>query len=215
MNAEPRLGEGGLLRRGLRLEYLTVTWNVIEAVVAVGLGFAAGSIALVGFGFDSVIEVVAASVVIWELRQVGQDRERFALRLIAVSFFVLTAYLGFQAVRDLFTRAEPHESVPGIVLAAASLVVMPLLAIAKRRTGLGMASAPLIADSAETMLCALLSLILLVGLLLNATVGWWWADPVAALGIAALALREGVDAWRGEPHEGVEGEGESRQNDRP
>jgi divalent metal cation (Fe/Co/Zn/Cd) transporter len=205
MNGGPRLGERGLLRRGLRLEYLTITWNVIEAVVAVGFGIAAGSIALVGFGFDSVIEVVAASVVIWELRGIGEGRERFALRLIAVSFFVLTAYVGFQAVRDLFARAEPHESVPGIFLAASSLLVMPVLAIAKRGTGRAMASAPLIADSSETMLCGLLSLILLVGLLLNATVGWWWADPVAALGIAALALREGIEAWRGEPHEGLQG----------
>ena len=187
-----------LLRFGLRLEYLTISWNLIEAVAAIGFGLAAGSIALVGFGFDSTIEVFAASVVIWELRGDDEHRERLALRLIAISFFVLTAYVGFQAVRDLLTRAEPHESVPGIVLAAISLVVMPLLAIAKRRTGQAMSNAPLIADAAETMLCSLLSLILLVGLLLNATAGWWWADPVAAIGIAVLAFREGVEAWRGE-----------------
>lgn len=190
-----------MLRHGLRLESLTITWNLIEAVVAVGFGIAAGSIALVGFGFDSAIEVFAASVVIWELKGVGEDRERLALRLIAISFFVLTAYVGIEAGRDLLIRAEPSESVPGIALAALSLVVMPLLAIAKRRTGAAMGSAPLVADSAETMLCALLSLILLVGLLLNATVGWWWADPVAALAIAVLAFREGVEAWRGESHE--------------
>lgn len=154
-----------------------------------------------GFGFDSTIEVFAASVVIWELRGVGQDRERLALRLIAISFFVLTAYVVIEAGRDLLIRAEPSESVPGIALAALSLVVMPLLAIAKKRTGVAMGSAPLIVDSAETMLCALLSLILLVGLLLNAAVGWWWADPVAALAIAILAFREGVEAWRGESHE--------------
>jgi divalent metal cation (Fe/Co/Zn/Cd) transporter len=201
MNAGPRSGEPGLLRRGLRLEYLTISWNVIEAIVAVGFGIAAGSIALVGFGFDSAIEVFAASVVIWELRGVDESRERVALRLIAISFFVLTVYVGFQAVFDLFTRAEPHGSLPGIVLASVSLVVMPLLAIAKRRIGVAMGSAPLIADSAETMLCSLLSLILLVGLLLNATVGWWWADPVAALAIALLAFREGVEAWRGESHQ--------------
>ena len=191
-----------LFHRGLRLEYLTISWNLIEAVVAIGFGTAAGSIALVGFGFDSVIEVFAASVVIWELRGVGEDRERRALRLIAISFFVLTAYVGSQALLDLLTRAEPHESVPGIALATASLVVMPVLAIAKRRTGEAMASAALIADSAETMLCSLLSVILLVGLLLNATVGWWWADPVAAIGIAVLACREGVEAWHGESHDG-------------
>ena len=191
-----------LLRFGLRLEYLTISWNLIEAVAAIGFGLAAGSIALVGFGFDSTVEVLAASVVIWELRGVGTNRERLALRLIAISFFVLTAYVGSQAVRDLLTRAEPHESVPGIVLAAMSLVVMPLLAIAKRRTGEAMGNAPLIADAAETMLCSLLSLILLVGLLLNATAGWWWADPVAAIGIAALAFREGIEAWRAESHQG-------------
>ena len=200
MSQATRQSVAGLLRRGLRLEYLTISWNLIEAVVAIGFGIAAGSIALVGFGFDSTIEVFAASVVIWELKGVGEDRERLALRLIAISFFVLTAYVGIEAGRDLWIRAEPSESVPGIVLAALSLIVMPLLAIAKRRTGVAMGSAPLIADSAETMLCALLSLILLVGLLLNATVGWWWADPVAALVIAVLAFREGVDAWRGESH---------------
>lgn len=201
MSEATRRGVPELLQRGLRLEYLTITWNVIEAVVAVGFGIAAGSIALVGFGFDSAIEVFAASVVIWELKDVGEERERLALRLIAISFFVLTAYVGIEAVRELLVRAEPSESVPGIALAALSLVVMPLLAIAKRRTGVAMGSAPLIADSAETMLCALLSLILLVGLLLNATVGWWWADPVAAIAIAVLAFREGVEAWRGESHE--------------
>jgi divalent metal cation (Fe/Co/Zn/Cd) transporter len=201
MSEATRRGVPGLLQRGLRLEYLTITWNLIEAVVAIGFGVVAGSIALVGFGFDSTIEVFAASVVIWELRGVGEDRERLALRLIAISFFVLTAYVVIEAGRDLLIRAEPSESVPGIALAALSLVVMPLLAIAKKRTGVAMGSAPLIADSAETMLCALLSLILLVGLLLNAAVGWWWADPVAALAIAILAFREGVEAWRGESHE--------------
>jgi divalent metal cation (Fe/Co/Zn/Cd) transporter len=185
-----------LLRRGLGLEYLTIAWNLIEAAAAIWFGVAAGSIALVGFGLDSTIEVFAASVVIWELRGVQQDRERLALRLIAISFFALTAYVGFQAVRDLLIRAEPQESIPGIVLASASLVFMPLLAIAKRRTGEAMADAALVADAAETWLCAMLSLILLVGLVLNATVGWWWADPIAALVIAFLAFREGVEAWR-------------------
>jgi divalent metal cation (Fe/Co/Zn/Cd) transporter len=188
-----------LLRRGLRLEYLTIGWNLIEAFVAVGAGIVAGSIALVGFGFDSLIEVFAATVVVWELRRVGEGRrERLALRLIAISFFVLAAYVLIDSVRDLAIRAEPSESIPGLVLACLSLVVMPLLARAKRRTGRAMGSATLVADAAETMLCALLSLILLAGLLLNAVAGWWWADPIAAIGIAVLALREGVEAWRGE-----------------
>lgn len=189
-----------LRRRALLLEYLTIAWNLVEAVVAVGLGLAAGSIALIGFGFDSTIEVFAASVVIWEFRGLEEDRERTALRLIAVSFFVLAAYVTFESVRDLVGHAEPGESVPGIVLAALSLVVMPVLAVVKRRTGEAMGSATLIADAAETMLCSLLSLVLLVGLVLNATVGWWWADPVAAIGIALLALREGLEAWRGDGH---------------
>jgi divalent metal cation (Fe/Co/Zn/Cd) transporter len=197
--------EGALRRRALRLEYLTVSWNLIEAFVAVGFGVAAGSIALIGFGFDSTIEVFAASVVIWEFRGVGEERERLALRLIALSFFVLAAYVTFESLRDLVVHAEPRESIPGIVLAAVSLVVMPLLALAKRRTGEAMRSATLIADAAETMLCSLLSLILLIGLVLNATVGWWWADPIAAIGIALLALREGLEAWRGDGHEDVDG----------
>lgn len=187
-----------LLRRGLRLEYLTIGWNLVEAVVAVVFGIAAGSIALVGFGFDSLIEVFAASVVIWQLRGGEQDRERFALRLIAISFFALAAYVLVESVRDLIVRAEPQESVPGVVLATLSLIVMPLLARAKRRTGQAIGSATLVADAAETLLCAALSLILLVGLLLNAIARWWWADPLAAIGIAALALREGLEAWRAE-----------------
>jgi divalent metal cation (Fe/Co/Zn/Cd) transporter len=187
-----------LRRRGLLLEYLTIAWNTIEAVVAVVAGIAAGSIALIGFGLDSLIEVFAASVVVWELRGVSEERERRALRLIAVSFFVLSAYVTVEAVRDVFVQSEAQESTIGIVLAAVSLVVMPTLAVAKRRTGKEMGSATLIADSTETLLCSYLSAILLAGLALNALVGWWWADPLAALGIAALAVREGIEAWRGE-----------------
>jgi divalent metal cation (Fe/Co/Zn/Cd) transporter len=187
-----------LRRRGLRLEYATIAYNAVEAVVAVWSGIAAGSIALVGFGLDSVIEVFAASVVVWEFQGVSEDRTRRALRFIAISFFVLAAYVTVEAVRDLLVGAEPAESLPGIVLAGASLLVMPALAIAKRRTGRELGSMTLLADATETLLCSYLSAILLVGLLLNATVGWWWADPLAALGIAYLAVREGVEAWRGE-----------------
>jgi divalent metal cation (Fe/Co/Zn/Cd) transporter len=162
-------------------------------------GIAAGSIALVGFGLDSVIEVFAASVVVWELRgDPDEERERKALRCIAISFLALATYVSVEAVRDLIIRAEPAESLPGIVLAVVSLVVMPLLAVAKRRTGQKMGSATLLADSTETLLCSYLSAVLLAGLLLNATVGLWWADPVAALGIAFLALREGLEASRGQ-----------------
>ncbi|HEX2088537.1 MAG TPA: cation transporter [Actinomycetota bacterium] len=180
------------------MEYLTIVWNSLEAMIAVGFGLAARSIALVGFGLDSLVEVFAASVVVWELRGVSEERERRALRLIALSFFALAAYVTVEAVRDLVVRAEASESVPGIVLAAISLIIMPLLALGKNRTGHQMGNQALIADSKETLLCSYLSVVLLVGLLLNATVGWWWADPVAGLGIAYLAGREGLDAWRTE-----------------
>jgi divalent metal cation (Fe/Co/Zn/Cd) transporter len=187
-----------LTQRAFRLEYLTIGWNVLEAIVAVAAGIAASSIALIGFGLDSLIEVFAASVVVWHLRGVSEGREQRALRLIAVSFFVLAAYVVVEVVRDLIVGAEAAESTVGIALAAVSLVVMPLLAIAKRRTAKRMGSATLLADSTETLLCSYLSAILLAGLLLNAAVGRWWADSLAALGIAFLAAREGIEAWRGE-----------------
>jgi divalent metal cation (Fe/Co/Zn/Cd) transporter len=188
-----------LRRRGFRLEYLTIGWNTIEAVVAILSGVAAGSIALVGFGLDSVVEVFAACVVVWELRGgADEDREHLALRLIALSFFALAAYVGFEAVRDLIVRAEPAESLPGIVLAGLSILVMPSLGLAKRRTGRKLGSPTLIADSAETLLCSYLSAVLLVGLVLNALVGWWWADPLAGLAIVAFAIKEGLEAWQDE-----------------
>lgn len=204
-DAGPDRGRPGsvLQRRGLLLAALTIAWNVIEAVVAISAGIAAGSIALVGFGFDSTIEVGSAAVVVWQFRGelhggYNEARERVALRLIAGSFFVLGAYVVVEAVRDLFfVDAEASESSVGILLAALSLVVMPALAVAKRRTANRLGSATLRADAAETMLCAWLSAVLLGGLVLNATIGWWWADPVAAVGIAGLAAKEGLEAWRG------------------
>jgi divalent metal cation (Fe/Co/Zn/Cd) transporter len=196
----------GLRRRGLLLEYATISWNVLEAVIAVWAGLAANSIALIGFGLDSLIEVFAAGVVVWEFRGVAEERTARALRLIAISFFVLAAYVVVEAGRDLIAGSEAGESLPGVILAAVSLLFMPLLALAKRRTGSAMNSRTLLADATETLLCSYLSAILLVGLLLNATVGWWWADPLAAIGIAYLALREGVEAWRGGEHD-HDGEG--------
>lgn len=193
-----------LRRRGLCLAALTIAWNVVEAVVAVSAGIAAGSIALVGFGFDSTIEVLSAAVVVWQFRgelRGGDDeeRERRALRLIAIGFFVLATYVVAEAARDLFlVDSRAAESRVGIVLAALSLAVMPALAIAKRRTATALGSPTLRADAAETMLCSWLSATLLGGLLLNATVGWSWADPVAAIIIAGLAAKEGLEAWRGE-----------------
>lgn len=195
--------EAALRRRGLRLAYATIGWNVVECVIAVGAGAAAGSIALVGFGLDSAVEVGSASVIVWQFRAeqrhgVDERRERSALRLIAVSFFLLAAYVGVQSVLDLLGAGEAATSTVGIALAAVSLVVMPALAVMKRRTGTALGSRTLVADAAETFLCTYLSAVLLIGLLLNATVGWWWADPVAALVIAGLAVKEGREAWKGE-----------------
>ncbi|MFN7151304.1 MAG: cation transporter [Microthrixaceae bacterium] len=193
-----------LVRRGLWLAALTITWNVIEAVIAIGAGIAAGSLALVAFGFDSIIEVLSAWVVVWQFRgelRGGYDevRERRALKAIAVTFFVLAAYVVFEAGRDLFINdGQAEESAVGIVLAALSLAVMPTLAWAKRRTAIDLGSPTLRADAQETLLCAWLSAALLAGLALNATLGWWWADSIAALAIAGLAVKEGREAWEGD-----------------
>jgi divalent metal cation (Fe/Co/Zn/Cd) transporter len=190
-------------RRGQRialgLAWATIAWNTVEAVVAIGAGAAASSIALVGFGLDSTVEVLSASVIVWQMTgDVPEDREEQALRLIAVSFFALAGYVTVQAVVDLASRDAPDSSAVGIALAAVSVVVMPLLAALKRRNGRRLGSGSVVADGNQTLLCTYLSAVLLVGLLLNATAGWWWADPVAALLIAALALNEGREAWQGE-----------------
>jgi divalent metal cation (Fe/Co/Zn/Cd) transporter len=182
-------------RIALGLAWATIAWNTVEAVVAIVAGAVASSIALVGFGLDSTVEVLSASVIVWQMtRAVPEDREEQALRLIAVSFFALAGYVTVQAVFDLASRSEPDTSTVGIALAAVSLVVMPLLAGLKGRNGRRLGSGSVVADSNQTLLCTYLSAVLLVGLVLNATVGWWWADPVAALVIAALAIHEGREA---------------------
>jgi divalent metal cation (Fe/Co/Zn/Cd) transporter len=178
---------------------LTVGWNTVEAAVAIAAGAAASSVALIGFGLDSVVEVSAALVVLWQfVGDVPEDRERRALKLIGGSFFALAAYVTFTSVRDLVTGSEPGASAVGIVLTAVSLVVMPLLARAKTRIGRDIGSRSLIADSGQTRLCVYLSASTLAGLAANAALGWWWADPFAALVIAAIAVREGHEAWRGD-----------------
>lgn len=187
-----------LTSRARLLARVTIAWNVAEGLIAVGSGIAAGSVALVGFGLDSFVEVFAGSVVLWQLRGASEDRERRALRLIALSFFAVAAYVVAESVRDLAVGSEAGESSVGIVLAAVSLAVMPMLAWAKRRTGRALGNPVVIADSTETLLCTYLSAALLAGLVINAAVGWWWADTLAALVIAALAVREGREAWRGE-----------------
>lgn len=185
-------------RLALVLAWATIAWNSIEAVVAIASGRAADSIALVGFGLNSIVEVGSAVVVVWQFSGADHEREERALRLIAISFFAFAAYVAGRALWDLTSAAEPAESPIGIALAVASLIVMPALALAKRRLGRRMGSRTVVADSSQTLLCSYLSIVLLVGLVANATLGWWWADPLAALVIAALATREGREAWRGE-----------------
>lgn len=186
-------------RRAQLLAGASVAYNSIEAAVALGAGIVAGSAALVGFGLDSIVEVSSGLVILWQFRRgMGQEREKQALRLIAVSFFALAAYVVQDAVRALVSGAEPDPSPVGIVLACASLAIMPFLSWAQRRTGRALHSNAVVADSTQTLLCTYLSAVLLVGLVLNAAVGWAWADPVAGLVIAAIALKEGRDAWRGE-----------------
>ena len=173
-----------------------MAWMVVEAAVAITAGFIAASIALVGFGLDSVIEFFAAAIVVWQLRGVAEEREARAVRLIGTTFFALAAYLVVEGIRDLGGHARAEQSVPGLAVAAAALLVMPLLALAKRRTGQALDNRALIADSAETAFCALTSAAALLGVGLNGWLGWWWADPAAGLVIAALALREGIEAWQ-------------------
>ena len=185
------------LRRGRQLEYLTIGWNSLEAVIAVGAGLVAGSVALVGFGFDSVIEVSSGAILLWRLS--GDDaREKIALRLVGVSFLALAAYVAFDAAKSLWFRESPEESYIGIALAALSLIVMPILARAKRRVAANLNSRALAADSRQTDICAYLSAILLAGLTLNALFGWWWADPVAAFVMIPIIAKEGIQALRGE-----------------
>ncbi|MEX5302370.1 cation transporter [Kocuria sabuli] len=177
----------------------TITYNVLEAIIAITAGTVASSSALVGFGLDSVVEVLSAAAVAWQFAAPDpHHRERVAMRVIAFSFFGLAAFVSVDALRALLGAAEPEHSPVGIGLAAVSLVVMPLLSWFERRTGRELGSASAVADSKQTLLCTYLSAVLLVGLLLNSTLGWTWADPVAALVIAAVAVKEGLEAWRGD-----------------
>lgn len=188
------------IARGLRLEYMTLGWNLVEALVAIGSGAAAGSTALLGFGVDSLIESTSGAVLIWRLsgKEGGEKREHAALRLVGISFLLLAAWVSWESLRSLVGREPPEESFVGIALASISLLVMPLLARAKRRVAAGLGSKALEADSRQTDLCAYLSAILLLGLGLNVLFGWWWADPAAALAMVPIIVKEGVTAWKGE-----------------
>ena len=191
------------VRRARVLNVVTIAWNGTEGIVAVAAGVAAGSVSLVGFGLDSAIEVSAALALAWRLRQERRDdctqpSDRIAVSVIAVSFALLAAWVAVEAARDLADRHEPESSAVGIVVATLSLLAMPALARAKRRLAPTLGSAAVIADARQTDLCALLSGVLLVGLAANAALGWWWADPVAALAIAGVAGREAVRTWHAE-----------------
>lgn len=185
-----------LRRRALRLAWLIVVWDVIEVAVAVTAGLAAGSIALLGFGIDSGIEVFAASVIIWQLRAGPHARQGTALRLIAGTFLVLAAYVTYESISDLIAGERPDQSIVGIVLNVVALAVMIPVAIVQRRTGQALDNQAVVAQSQETWVSNYLSVSLLVGLGLNATLDWWWADPAAALIVAAVAGKAGIDAWR-------------------
>ncbi|MFE9062174.1 cation transporter [Streptomyces violaceusniger] len=190
-----------LTRRIRLLVAATITYNVIEAAVAITAGALASSTALVGFGLDSVIEVSSATAVAWQFSArdpaVREAREQRALRIIAVSFFALAAYVTVDSVRALTGTGEADHSIPGIILAALSLAIMPFLSAVQRKAGRELGSASAVADSKQTLLCTYLSAVLLVGLLANLLLGWSWADPIAALVIAAIAVKEGRDAWQG------------------
>lgn len=188
------------LRRRVRLLVAaTISYNLVEAVIAITAGTIASSTALVGFGLDSIIEVASATAVMWQFSSRDPEaRERVALRIIAFSFFALAAYVSVESVRALLGAADVEHSSVGIVLAAVSLVVMPVLSRAQRRAGRALGSTSAVADSKQTLLCTYLSGVLLAGLVLNSVLGWWWADPLAALILAAVAVKEGREAWRGE-----------------
>ena len=191
------------VERGRRLEYVTIFWNSLEALAALVSGLIAGSVALVGFGLDSLIEVTSGAALLWRLHQdkdnsKREEAERFTLRIVGSCFLLLAAYVGYDSLSSLFTRQVPQRSGIGIVIAASSLIVMPLLARAKRRVSVGIGSAAMAADARQTDFCACLAAILLGGLLLNALFGLWWADPLAGLLMAPIIAKEGVSSLRGE-----------------
>ena len=191
-----------VVQRGRRLEYFTVGWNAIEGMVAVVAGLIAGSIALVGFGLDSFIEVTSGLTLLWRM-SVDADvhrrelNEKRALRIVGVCFLLLAAYVAYESVSDLWSKKAPEHSAPGIILACVSLIVMPMLSKAKRKVGLALGSAAMHADAKQTEFCTYLSAILLLGLLLNAIFGLWWADPVAGLVMVPIIAKEGIEGLQG------------------
>ena len=202
MDHSGTLGRAPHVRRGVRLEWFTILYNSLEGLIALAAGLVSGSIALVGFGFDSAIEVTSGAALLWRLhadaREGARDgHEAAALRIVGVCFLLLALYVTYDALHALVSREVPQRSLFGILLAGASVIVMPLLARAKRRVAGHIASAALTADARQTQLCTYLSGILLCGLGLNASLGWWWADPIAALAMVPIIAKEGAEALRG------------------
>jgi divalent metal cation (Fe/Co/Zn/Cd) transporter len=200
---ERALDRQAVSRRGKQLEYFTIAWNSLEGLVAVVAGALAGSISLVGFGIDSFIEVTSGAVLLWRMSvdadaQKRERREKLSLRIVGVCFLALAAYVGYESISDLVSRKAPENSISGIILACVSLVVMPLLSRAKKKVATKLGSSAMRSDAKQTDFCVYLSVILLLGLLLNAALGWWWADPTAALIMVPLIAKEGVEAMQGE-----------------
>jgi divalent metal cation (Fe/Co/Zn/Cd) transporter len=203
MNESAVLHRTAIVRRGRKLEYFTIVWNSIEGLAAVIIGLIAGSISLVGFGLDSFIEVTSGAALLWRMSvdadvHTRERNEKLALRIVGLCFLLLAVYIAYKSSVDLLARRVPEHSLPGIILACVSLIVMPLLSRAKRSVGRAMGSAAMHADAKQTEFCTYLSGILLGGLLLNALFGLWWADPVAAIVMTPIIAKEGVEGLRGD-----------------
>jgi len=201
LGMEIALDRQAVARRGKRLEYFTIAWNSLEGLVALVAGALAGSISLVGFGIDSFIEVTSGTVLLWRMSVDADVRrrernEQLSLRIVGVCFLALAAYVGYESISDLISKKAPEHSIPGIILACVSLVVMPLLSRAKKKVGNELGSAAMHADAKQTDFCVYLSAILLIGLLFNAVVEWWWADPLAGLIMVPIIAKEGFDGMR-------------------
>jgi len=199
--AELALNRQAFARRGRQLEYFTIAWNTIEGLVAVIFGAMAGSVSLVGFGIDSFIEVTSGSTLLWRMsvdadEEKRERNEKLSLRIVGVCFLALAVYVAYESASDLLSRKPPEHCIPGIALACVSLIVMPLLSRAKKKVGNALASAAMRADAKQTDFCVYLSVILLAGLLLNAALGWWWADPIAALIMVPIISKEGIDGMK-------------------
>src|SRR3954466_5695502 len=198
---ETLLGREGVALRGKRLEYFTIGWNTLEGLVAVVAGALAGSISLVGFGIDSFIEVTSGTVLLWRMSvdadaMKREQNEKLSLRIVGVCFLALALYVGYESVSDLVSRKAPEDSIPGIILACVSLVVMPILSRSKKKVATRLGSSAMHADAKQTDFCVYLSAILLIGLLLNAMLGWYWADPLAGLIMVPIIAKEGFDGIR-------------------